>query len=83
MYITVLEILNCMSFGYLNLCSYECTLIFSLGTCRVDFKLKSDTNLFEIAKCKTSVSAIEVLQLYEHTSRLIVDNSILHYLDGL
>ncbi|KAL2593824.1 hypothetical protein AAZV13_12G150700 [Glycine max] len=26
----------------------------------VDFKLKSDTNLFEIAKCKTSVSAIEV-----------------------
>ncbi|KHN21445.1 peptidyl-prolyl cis-trans isomerase CYP71 isoform X1 [Glycine soja] len=26
----------------------------------VNFKLKSDTNLFEIAKCKTSVSAIEV-----------------------
>nr|KYP38270.1 Peptidylprolyl isomerase domain and WD repeat-containing protein 1 [Cajanus cajan] len=26
----------------------------------VNFKLKSDTNLFEIAKCKTSVSGIEV-----------------------
>ncbi|KAA8544222.1 hypothetical protein F0562_022234 [Nyssa sinensis] len=26
----------------------------------VNFKLKSDTNLFEIVKCKTSVSAIEV-----------------------
>ncbi|XP_071723105.1 peptidyl-prolyl cis-trans isomerase CYP71-like [Rutidosis leptorrhynchoides] len=26
----------------------------------VDFKYKSDTNLFEIAKCKTTVSAIEV-----------------------
>ncbi|XVF19749.1 hypothetical protein REPUB_Repub11eG0137600 [Reevesia pubescens] len=26
----------------------------------VNFRLKSDTNLFEIAKCKTSVSAIEV-----------------------
>ncbi|QCE09438.1 hypothetical protein DEO72_LG10g657 [Vigna unguiculata] len=28
----------------------------------VNFKLKSDTDLFEIAKCKTSVSAIEVAQ---------------------
>ncbi|XP_039159638.1 peptidyl-prolyl cis-trans isomerase CYP71-like, partial [Eucalyptus grandis] len=28
--------------------------------CRVNFTLKSDTNLFEIVKCKTSVSAIEV-----------------------
>ncbi|KAI4322392.1 hypothetical protein L6164_022094 [Bauhinia variegata] len=27
---------------------------------KVNFKLKSDTNLFEIAKCKTSVSTIEV-----------------------
>ncbi|KAF3551373.1 hypothetical protein DY000_02006963 [Brassica cretica] len=26
----------------------------------VDFKLKSDTNLFEIIKCKTTISAIEV-----------------------
>ncbi|XP_006279395.2 peptidyl-prolyl cis-trans isomerase CYP71 [Capsella rubella] len=26
----------------------------------VNFKLKSDTNLFEIAKCKTTISAIEV-----------------------
>lgn len=32
-----------------------------LGVCRVNFKLKSDTNLFEILKCKTSISAIEVL----------------------
>lgn len=28
---------------------------------RVKFELKSDTNLFEIVKCKTSVSSIEVL----------------------
>jgi len=50
--------------------------------CRVNFKLKSDTDLFEIAKCKTSVSAIEVLQLYDHISELIVDNSTLCYLGG-
>jgi peptidylprolyl isomerase domain and WD repeat-containing protein 1 len=28
--------------------------------CRVNFRLKSDTDLFEIVKCKTSVSSIEV-----------------------
>jgi peptidylprolyl isomerase domain and WD repeat-containing protein 1 len=37
-------------------------LLFAL--CRVRFHLKTDTNLFEIAKCKTSVSAIEVLLFY-------------------
>lgn len=31
----------------------------------VNFRLKTDTNLFEIAKCKTSVSAIEVLLLFD------------------
>lgn len=30
------------------------------GACRVNFRLKSDTSLFEIVKCKTSVSTIEV-----------------------
>ena len=39
--------------------STQSTLLLVL--CRVRFRLKSDTNLFEIAKCKTSVSAIEVL----------------------
>lgn len=58
LYITVLEIFSCTSFRHLN-----CTLILSFGACRVNFKLKSDTNLFEIVKCKTSVSAIEVPQL--------------------
>jgi len=66
-----------------NLCSYLCSLMVSSGCCcRVNFKLKSDTDLFEIAKCKTSVSAIEVLQLYEHISELIVDDSTLCYLGG-
>lgn len=29
-------------------------------SCRVNFKLKSDTDLFTIVKCKTAVSSIEV-----------------------
>lgn len=29
-------------------------------TCRVNFRLKSDTDLFTIVKCKTAVSSIEV-----------------------
>lgn len=33
-----------------------------LSSCRVNFRLKSDTDLFEIVKCKTAVSSIEVLQ---------------------
>ena len=34
------------------------------GACRVNFRLKSDTNLFEILKCKTTVSTIEVIYCF-------------------
>ncbi|KAF1886125.1 hypothetical protein Lal_00045354 [Lupinus albus] len=38
----------------------DCHPVYHLSPHRVSFKLKTDTNLFEIVKCKTSVSAIEV-----------------------
>ena len=53
----------CFIFRYSNLsCALDVLIVLLLyGSCRVNFRLKSDTNLFEIVKCKTSVSAIEVL----------------------
>ncbi|MCL7050495.1 hypothetical protein MKW94_027772 [Papaver nudicaule] len=39
---------------------YWCPATLQFPEDRVSFKLKSDTSLFEVAKCKTTVSAIEV-----------------------
>ncbi|KAK9170452.1 hypothetical protein Syun_002592 [Stephania yunnanensis] len=39
---------------------YWCPTTLKFPEDRVDFRLKSDTNLFEIVKCKTTVSALEV-----------------------
>lgn len=48
-------------------CGYYCLIVLVLiGACRVNFKLKSDTNLFEVVKCKTTVSAIEVVNTLSH-----------------
>lgn len=67
--LSALSFFLCMSLIMLQLCEPG----------RVKFKLKSDTNLFEIVKCKTTVSAVEVcspcsllsnecLSVSEHTS---------------
>ncbi|XXG77109.1 hypothetical protein AAC387_Pa08g1334 [Persea americana] len=44
----------------MGLIEYWCPTTLQFPENRVNFKFKSDTNLFEIAKCKTAVSAIEV-----------------------
>lgn len=40
---------------------------FLIHACRVSFRLKSDTDLFEIVKCKTTVSTLEVIYAARRT----------------
>jgi hypothetical protein len=47
---------TCLSL-FFSYCGRFLTVLLS-GACRVKFRLKGDTNLFEIVKCKTSVSTI-------------------------
>ena len=57
-----------MSISSIDEHTFFCFLIGIHGACRVNFRLKSDTNLFEIAKCKTIVSVIEVQSIRMHSS---------------